>query len=130
MKLITHTLEACRRKGYQVGVAVVDSSGILQAYIRNRYAGPDTVDVAIRKAWTAVSFRTDTLAMVEETRAGKLQSGIRFLDKAMMVGGGIPIEAEGSVVGALGVSGAPNGEQDDHCARKGLAAIEDDLNLF
>jgi len=48
----------------------------------------------------------------------------------MMVGGGIPIEVDGSVVGALGVSGAPNGEQDDQCGRKGLASIEDDLNLF
>ena len=130
LRLVRNTLEACRQAGYQVGVAVVDRSGILQAYVRDRYAGPHTVDVAIRKAWTAASFRTDTLTMVEETQAGKLQSGIRMLEKAMMVGGGIPIEVDGSVVGALGVSGAPNGEQDDVCGRKGLATIEDDLNLF
>ena len=130
LRLVRNTLEACRQDGYQVGVAVVDRSGILQAYVRDRYAGPHTVDVAIRKAWTAASFRTDTLSMVEETQAGKLQSGIRMLEKAMMVGGGIPIEVDGSVVGALGVSVAADGVQDDRCGRKGLASIEDDLNLF
>ncbi|RMG30335.1 MAG: heme-binding protein [Gammaproteobacteria bacterium] len=130
MKLVRRTLEACRRHGYQVGVAVVDRSGLLQAYVRDRYAGPHTIEVAMRKAWTAASFRTDTLSLAQETRAGSPQSGIRWVGQAMMVGGGRPIEADGSLVGALGVSGAPSGALDDQCAREGLAAIEDELNLF
>ena len=46
---------------------------------------------------------------------------------ALMVGGGLPIEASGSIVGGIGVSGAPSGELDDDCARAGIAAIEDDI---
>jgi uncharacterized protein GlcG (DUF336 family) len=44
-----------------------------------------------------------------------------------MAGGGLLIQADGSVVGAIGVSGAPGGDMDDMCAKKGLAAIEEDL---
>jgi len=46
------------------------------------------------------------------------------VDNALMLGGGVLVEAAGSTVGAVGVSGAPSGEQDDACARAGLAAIE------
>ena len=82
-----------------------------------------------RKAWTAVSFRTDTMALAETTQPGKPQSGVRAVTNALMLGGGVPVEAGGSLVGAVGVSGAPGGEEDDACARKGLAAIEDKLEL-
>jgi uncharacterized protein GlcG (DUF336 family) len=45
------------------------------------------------------------------------------------VGGGVPIEAGGSILGALGVSGGPGGEVDDRCARSGLEAIRSDLDF-
>jgi len=61
LELAQATLEACRNEGYQVAVAVVDRFGITQVILRDRYAGPHTPETARRKAWTAVSFRTDTL---------------------------------------------------------------------
>ena len=127
MKLAQATLKACRAKGYQVAVAVVDRMGVPQVMVRDRYAGAHTPETARRKAWTAVSFRTDTQTMMEETQAGKIQSGVRFIADAMMVGGGVGIEAAGSLVGGIGVSGAPGGDMDDACAREGLAAIEEQL---
>lgn len=129
LKLARAALEDCREKGFQVAVAVVDRSGQLQVLLRDRYAGPHTISTARRKAWTAVSFRTDTLAMAELTEAGKEASGVRFVDEAMMVGGGIMVRAAGSVVGGVGVSGAPGGEADDECAKAGIAAVQDDLNF-
>ncbi len=125
MKLAQATLKACRSKGYQVAVSVVDRMGVPQVMIRDRYAGAHTPETARRKAWTAVSFRTDTQTMMEETQAGKIQSGVRFIADAMMVGGGVGIEAAGSLVGGIGVSGAPGGDMDDACAREGLSAIEE-----
>lgn len=127
LELAQATLQACRKKGFQVAVAVVDRMGVPQVMLRDRYAGAHTPSTATRKAWTAASFRTSTLSMMEETQAGKPQSGVRFVDQALMIGGGVVVEASGSLVGAVGVSGAPGGEQDDACAKAGIAAIEDKL---
>jgi uncharacterized protein GlcG (DUF336 family) len=127
LKLAQAALTECRKRNFQVAVAVVDRSGVLQVALRDRFAGPHTPDTARRKAWTAVSFRTDTLTMAEQTQAGKAQSGVREVTEALMIGGGVPVEAAGSIVGAVGVSGAPGGEQDDACARAGIEAIADKL---
>jgi hypothetical protein len=62
LKLATATLEACRKQGYQVAVAVVDRSGVVQVLLRDRFARRHTVKTAIDKAWTAITFRLDTLA--------------------------------------------------------------------
>ena len=120
-------MENCREAGYQVGVAVVDRFGVPQAFVRDRFAGPHTHETAIRKAWTAVSFRTDTVALAEATGPDMSSSGIRHLSMALPLGGGFPIEAAGTMVGAVGVSGAPSPEADDSCARAGIGAIESDL---
>ena len=122
-------LEACRKQGYQVGVAVVDRAGITQVFLRDRFAGPHTVDVAINKAWTAASFRTSTLALATETQAGRPMSGIRGVARFTAVGGGVMIEGGGSSFGAIGVSGAPGGEADEVCANAGIKAIADSIEF-
>ncbi len=120
-------LASCRAAGYQVAVAVVDRMGVLQVLIRDRYAGAHTPETARRKAWTAASFRTNTSEMLDLTAAGNPQAGIRHLDNVAIIGGGIMIESAGSLVGAIGVSGAPGGDRDDTCAIAGIEAIEDAL---
>lgn len=122
-------LEYCRGKGYSVGVAVVDRAGIPQVFLRDRFGGAHTVRMAIDKAWTAASFRTATTALAAETQAGKPLSGIRALPRVIASGGGLPIEAGGAVVGAIGVSGAPSGEADDDCGKAGIKAILADIEL-
>ena len=129
IKATRAALEDCRKRGYQVAVAVVDRSGVAQAMMRDRFAGPHTPRTAIGKAWTAVSFRTNTLEFAAETQAGKPSSGIRDLPKVVAIGGGVLIEAGGSIVGAIGVSGAPGGDSDDLCAKAGIAAIRDDIDF-
>lgn len=118
-------MDSCRKQGYQIGVAVVDRSGITQIFLRDRFAGAHTVDVATSKAWTAASFRTSTLDLAAETQAGRPMSGIRSTPRMMAVGGGVVIEAGGTTLGAIGVSGAPGGEADEACARAGVEAIAD-----
>jgi uncharacterized protein GlcG (DUF336 family) len=46
-----------------------------------------------------------------------------------MSAGGLPIEAGGQLLGAVGVSGAPAGETDERCARAGIAKVIDDLEM-
>jgi uncharacterized protein GlcG (DUF336 family) len=122
-------LQSCAKSGYQVAVAVSDRAGNPLVMLRDRFAGPHTVDTAINKAYTALTFKIDTLGLARMTQPGEGASGIRHLPRVVAIGGGRGIEAAGSLVGAIGVSGAPGGEADDVCARSGIAAIADDLEL-
>jgi len=117
-------LESCRKAGFQIAVSMVDRSGVTQVVLRDRLAGPHTVDMATDKAWTAVTFRTSTSALAEATAAGKPMSGIRERPRVTAVGGGLPIEGAGALLGGIGVSGAPGGERDEACARAGISAIQ------
>lgn len=120
-------LKACRDGGYQIAVSVVDRGGNLQATIRDRFAGAHTPDTSFRKAWTAVSFRTDTSELSALAEKGEAW-GLRLITLALPLGGGIPVVAgDGTLLGGIGVSGAPGGELDTNCARAGLEAIEDKI---
>lgn len=128
LKLAQTALEQCRGEGYQVGVSVVDRFGQMQVFLRDRYAGPHVQDTSYRKAWTAVSFRTATSALHEDTAPGRESFGIRFIQTALPLGGGLMVvEGDGSIVGGIGVSGAPGPALDEACAQAGLDAIEFDI---
>ncbi len=129
LKAAQATLKKCRDNGFQVTVAVVDRSGITQIVLRDRFAGPHTVDMAIDKAWTAVSFRTNTTELDKATRPGTPQNGIRHRPRVAVVGGGLIIEGAGTLLGGIGVSGAPGGDRDDVCAQAGIAAILDSIDF-
>jgi uncharacterized protein GlcG (DUF336 family) len=129
LKLAQATLTYCRDAGYQIAVTVVDRSGLTQVVLRDRYAGPHTIETSRRKAWTAASFRTDTLSFGEVTKSGEPLSGIRHVSDAIAVGGGIPVEAAGALVGAVGVSGAPGGDIDHECAQAGIDEVAIELEF-
>jgi len=122
-------LDACRKQGFQVAVAVTDRAGVTQVLLRDRFAGPHTIEAASNKAWTAVSFRTSTTALAVDTQPGRPMSGLRSLPRFLAVGGGQVIEAGGSVLGGIGVSGGPGGEADDRCAAAGIKAIADAIEF-
>jgi uncharacterized protein GlcG (DUF336 family) len=129
LELARAALADCRQRGYQVAVAVVDRSGVTQVMLRDRFAGPHTPQTATGKAWTAVSFRTSTSDLVTASQPGSPQAGLRNLPGAVVLGGGIVVEGGGAILGAIGVSGAPGGEADDACAKAGIEAIRDKLDL-
>ena len=129
LKAAQAALQRCRTSGFQVSVAVSDRMGVVQVLLRDRFAGPHTPDMATAKAYTAASFRTNTTELAELTQAGRPQSGIRNRPGVAAVGGGLMIEAGGSLLGAIGVSGAPGGREDDACAAAGIAAIREDIEL-
>lgn len=122
-------MDACRKKGYQVTVAIVDRAGLTQILIRDRFAGPHTIDVATNKAWTAASMKMSTTVFAAETQAGKPMSALRSHARVMAAGGGLVIEGAGTLLGGIGVSGAPGGDADDACANAGLKAISDALEF-
>ncbi|MFC1681686.1 heme-binding protein [Pseudomonadota bacterium] len=123
LKAAQATMASCRSKGYQVSVAVVDRGGNVQVLLRDRFAGSHTPETAIGKAATAVSFRTNTTELAEQVQSGEIPSGIQNISGVVMVGGGVGIEAAGSMIGGIGVSGAPGGQLDEDCANAGVEAI-------
>jgi uncharacterized protein GlcG (DUF336 family) len=129
VKAAQAALAKCRADGYQVSVAVVDRSGLVQALIRDRFAGAHSPDTATNKAWTAVSFRTNTTELQKITQPTQPSAGIRNLPRVVAVGGGVKIEAGGAIVAGIGVSGAPGGDADDVCANAGIKAIADSLEF-
>lgn len=128
LKAAQAAMEHCREGGYQVGVAIVDRFGLTQVFLRDRFAGGHVEETSIRKAWTAVSFRMDTLELDLATRPDSISSGIRSISTPLALGGGVPIIAgDGTLVGGIGISGAPGPDIDDTCAKAGISAIEDDI---
>jgi uncharacterized protein GlcG (DUF336 family) len=129
VELAQAALASCRDRGYQVAVTVVDRFGLAQAVIRDRYAGAHTLATSQGKAWTAVSFRARTLVLDARIAAGELSQGLRSIPGALVLGGGVPVESAGSLVGGIGISGAPDPAVDEECAIAGIEAIADKLDF-
>lgn len=119
------SLTACQKQGYQVSAAVVDRNGILLALIRDPLSGNHSISVATRKAYTAATFQTATISMSQN----KSFNALRFADKVLLIGGGVPINIGGHFYGAIGISGAPakkvTGDVDHACAEKGIDAVRE-----
>jgi uncharacterized protein GlcG (DUF336 family) len=122
-------LDRCRGNGYQVAVAVSDRFGQVLVLLRDRFAGPPALGTATDKAYTAVSFRSDSGAFARAVRNGELSAGLTSLPHVVALGGGMVIESGGSLLGAIGVAGAPGGDKDEECAKAGLGAIRDKLDF-
>jgi uncharacterized protein GlcG (DUF336 family) len=124
LKIAEATVAACREKGIQIGVTVVDRDGVVQAQLRDTIAAPITVPISFKKAYTAVNFNADTSAL--EARA---DTAVGRQDFLVMSAGGATVTVGGALLGGVGVSGAPAGETDEECAKAGVAAVQDDLEM-
>jgi uncharacterized protein GlcG (DUF336 family) len=129
LDLARAALADCQKRGYQVAVTIVDRFGVPQVMLRDRYAGPHTPATATGKAWTAATFRNSTSNLFTISQPGMMQAGIRNLPGAVIIGGGLVVESGGSLVGAIGVSGAPGGDADEACAKAATEAIQSKLDF-
>jgi uncharacterized protein GlcG (DUF336 family) len=122
-------LKKCRDNGFQIAVAVVDRFGQPQVMLRDRYAGLPAPDTAVSKAYTALSFRAATSDLSKSIKSGQMDAGLSRLPHVAMLAGGLMIEAGGTLLGGIGVSGAPGGDKDEECAKAGLDAIRDKIDF-
>ncbi len=122
-------LDKCRRDGYQVAVVVLDRFGAPLVALRDRFTPVAALDIAKGKAWTAVTFTRDTSEFVKAMKDGIIGAGLASQPNVTPLVGGLMIQSAGSLLGAVGVAGAPGGEQDEACAKAGLAAIQDQLDF-
>jgi uncharacterized protein GlcG (DUF336 family) len=123
-KAVQTALEACKKDGYRVSVSIVDRAGVLRAMGRAEGAGSHTVDSSRKKAYTAASLRRPTTELAELiAKVPTLQALREMNPEILILGGGLPIEISGDVVGGIGVGGAPGAHLDDACAQAGLDGI-------
>ncbi len=123
-KAIQAALDACKKDGYRVSVSVVDRAGVLRAMERADGAGSHTVDSSRKKAYTAASLRRPTSELADLIIKVPTLQALRDMNgEILILGGGLPIEISGEVIGGIGVGGAPGAHLDDTCAQEGLNAI-------
>jgi len=117
----------CRKQGYQVSAVVVDRGGNLIAALRDTLAARFTLQIAEEKANASV-FSGINSGEFRDAR-GDIQQELNHVDGVIIMEGGLIIEAGGSRIGAVGVSGAPGGDKDAACAMKALEAVEERLEF-
>jgi uncharacterized protein GlcG (DUF336 family) len=122
-------LKKCRDNGFQVAVVVVDRFGQPQVLLRDRYAGVPAADIATAKAYTALSFRRSTAELAKMVRDGQMDANLARMPRIAMLAGGLAIETGGTLLGGIGVSGAPGGDKDEECAKAGLDAVRDKIDF-
>jgi uncharacterized protein GlcG (DUF336 family) len=116
-------VEACQAKGYHVSVTVVDRNGDIVAQIRGDGAAPHTMENSRRKAYTALTFGAPSAVFAKQiatNNPGALQRAT--LPGVIGIAGGVPIKAGNEVIGAVGISGSPGGN-DEPCSQAGIDRV-------
>ena len=124
----TETVSACAKQGYRETAVVVDADGATIVALHGDGAGIHSLDSAHDKAYTAVSFKNDTLALTERAKGEDSIAPLSKLPHVMFFGGGVVVKLGEETIGAIGAVGAPGAKLDDACARAGLEKIRDRLN--
>lgn len=124
-KMIARAEEKAEEIGVQMVITIVDDGGNLIATHRMDDAWLASVGIAENKAWTAVALKTKTADLAEATTPNSELYGLNTTNHGRIVvfGGGIPLESDGHIVGAIGVSGSSVAD-DIQVAEAGVHAFE------
>ncbi len=125
--IATAAIAACRKDGYQIAVAVTDRSGDPVVIMRDVFVSKYMLQLAQNKA-NAVVMSNSSSGSLRENMA-RIRDELNELDGVLLMQGGLPIQVSGSLVGAVGVSGAPGGDKDEACARQGIDAVQERLDF-
>jgi uncharacterized protein GlcG (DUF336 family) len=111
----------------RVSIAVLDRAGRLRVFLQGDNASPHNLELARRKAYTALTFRRTSADWAKRTAEGDV-TGQRSLTDVIPLGGGVPIMVGEDAVGSIGLSGAPGGQpKEEACAKAGIAKVQDQL---
>ena len=127
LAIATEALDKCT---WRTSVAVVDRTGRLRVFIQGDGASPHNLELARRKAYTANTFGRTSAEWAQRTEPGanSTPSGQRALSEVIPLQGGTPIKIGNETIGAIGLSGAPNGgQQEEDCGKAGIAKVADQL---
>jgi uncharacterized protein GlcG (DUF336 family) len=112
-----------KKNNWPVAICILDSSGHIVLLQRQDNTQFGSVEVARQKAYSAVAFRRPSKVFQDGVAAGGANLRLLNLEGASLLEGGLPIMADGKVIGAIGVSGV-TGEQDSIVATAGRDAAK------
>ncbi|UVH55135.1 heme-binding protein [Variovorax paradoxus] len=127
-QLASQAIATCTAAGFNVSVVVDDRAGQERVASRSDMAGPHTLVAAREKAYTSASSRVSTQALGERSRAPGGPAYLTYIPGFLLLGGGVPVNAGGEVIGAIGVAGAPSGLQDERCALTAIELLKDKIS--
>jgi glc operon protein GlcG len=122
-KAAAAALAEAAKNHWNMAVAVVDPNGTLVYYEKTDNTQIGSANVSIAKARSAALYKRPTKAFQDALASGGAGMRVLGLEGAVPVEGGIPIIADGKIIGAIGVSGA-NSDQDGQCAQAGANTIK------
>jgi uncharacterized protein GlcG (DUF336 family) len=127
IEMVQTAVAACRKQGYQVTAVVVDRDGDAIALMRDVHASRFTIQIARDKA-NAVILSGVASGQFRDNRRD-IQQEMNHVEGVLLLQGGLPIRAAGTLLGAIGVSGAPGGERDEACAQAAVDTVQERLEF-
>jgi uncharacterized protein GlcG (DUF336 family) len=125
-------LRVCEEKQYWSTVTVVDMDGVPQVVLRGDNAPVATGESSFRKAFTVVTLGPEfgfdrSSGFFELVKTNQFAPQLATVHNVIALPGAVAFKANGKIVGALGVGGAPGGDKDEVCAAAGVAKVADQL---
>lgn len=122
-KLGDAALAACQAQGKAIVVTVLDRGGNIVSVQRADGVGPHNTEASRRKAYTALSTKSDTWALATNARSNPDMHNLATMPELLLLGGGLPLKAMGQVLGAIGVAGGGGSLPDRACAMAAISAL-------
>lgn len=126
-ELASSAVDVCEKNGYSVTASVVDPTGHQQAVVKGDKVPLQSLSVSYRKAYTAYSYglafnKNSTSELVGAKLAGPVDGAVlATVPEVLFIPGGVTIrKKDGTVIGGIGVSGAPGGDKDEVCAQEAV----------
>lgn len=133
-QLAIEAVRACAAQGYSVTATVVDTTGHQQAVIKGDSVPLQSLSVSYRKAYTAYSYGlafnlNTTSELIAAKVTGPANGALNTIPEVLFVPGGVTLRrvSDNSVLGGIGVSGAPGGEKDEACAQAAVQKYRADF---
>lgn len=118
--------DVCVQQGYRVSVTLVGAEGQVLVAIRGDGSNPHTFENSQRKAYTSRTFRVPSGEFAQRVKDNPTTSAVH-LSGVIAAQGALPIKVGDTVIGGVGVSGAPGGDKDEVCAKAGIDKVADQL---
>ncbi|MFM2583323.1 GlcG/HbpS family heme-binding protein [Vibrio campbellii] len=123
-ELAQEAINQCSAEGYKVSATVVDLSGNVMAQLRADGAGIHTLDSSRKKAFTVISMKQPSGNLMKTIAEKPILQPLQYMDENLLfLAGGVPVELNKAMIGAVGVGGAPGGHLDVACAEAALKKL-------
>ncbi|EAO6409566.1 heme-binding protein [Salmonella enterica] len=121
--LVNTALNVCHSENKTGVVAVVDKGGNLVALQRDDNVGPHNTLAAQKKAYTALSTKSDTRELARKAASDPETQNLSTVPQLLLLGGGVPVKSGDTVIGAIGVAGTGGPADDQHCALEAIKQV-------